>query len=162
VRSRTAERLLRTTVCAEYKVQRSGVPGGCERNVRGIVDGTAAAIAQTIVRLVTLRYERGRRSIRLERGHDAAHQHAGRRERGERQTGTGCPRTCAPRTRAWPARREPSILGALSITTHGERRRRARTSNTSTRCISYFCQTGANQQHPRGASECTRGVRERR
>jgi hypothetical protein len=88
VRSRRAKRLWKTTVCAECEVQRSGVPGGCERNVRGIVDGITAVITQTVVRLVTLRYERGRRSIRLKRGHDAAHQHAGQRE-GQPANGNG-------------------------------------------------------------------------
>jgi hypothetical protein len=164
-----AKSFLRMTACVGCEIQRSGLPRRCERSIRAVVHSHAAAIAQTIDNLVGRMYERVRRFIRPKRKHDAAHQHAGRRERGGRQTGTGCPRVRASQTRARPARREPSILCALSPTTCGERRRHQRTRRPHPRGTflrrrrshePFVRELRASQPPPCGASLRARAARE--
>jgi hypothetical protein len=139
------------TACVGCEIQRSGLPRRCERNIRAVVHGPAAAIAQTVDNLVDRMYERVRRFIRSKWKHDAALQHAGK-GKGQTANGHGMSRVRAPQTGARPARRKPSILRALSLTTtRGELRRRARTRRARPR--------GACSRRRRSHRPCARELR---
>jgi hypothetical protein len=133
-----AKRFPRMTACVGCEIQRSGLPRRCERNIRAVVHGPAAAIAQTIDNLVDRMYdERERRFIRSKWKHDAAHQHAGQ-GRGQTANGHGMP--AGVRATNASAASTPGTVDSARAQFHDEARRtkKARThpSSTSASCVS--------------------------
>jgi hypothetical protein len=132
-----AKRFLRMTACVGCEIQRSGLPRRCEGNIRAVVHGPAAAIAQTIDNLVGRMYERVGRFIRSKWKHDAAHQHAGQ-GRGQTANGDGMP--AGVRAANASTASTPGTVDPARAQSHDDARRtkKARTDpwSTSARCVS--------------------------
>jgi hypothetical protein len=154
-----AKRFLRMTACVGCEIERSGLPRRCERNIRAVVHGPAAAIAQTIDNLVGRMYERVRRFIRSKCKHDAAHQHAGQR-REQTANGHGMPADMGAANAS--AASTPGTVNPARAQSHDDARRtkKARTdpSSTSARCVSGPPAV-ARALRPRAASQPSTSMR---
>jgi hypothetical protein len=154
-----AKRFLRMTACVGCEIQRSGLPRRCERNIRAVVHGPAAAIAQTIDELVDRMYEGVRRFIRPKRKHDAAHQHAGQ---GREQTANGHGMPAGVRRANASAASTPGTVDPARTQSHdnAQRTKKARTdpSSTSARCESASPAV-TRALHARAASQPSTSMR---